>query len=125
MTQRRQVEFHDEPMVSAREAPASETMSHFESCKNPGHIAAYCSCPDFYSPLDYKSSNFKGEVEVIIIKKLIYDCLLWLDIAFKLADINEYLDKIEVALWGETPNVGKKVKPPLKAAEELPKPSVC
>ncbi|RNA34689.1 hypothetical protein BpHYR1_020967 [Brachionus plicatilis] len=59
--------------------------------------------------------NFKGEVEVIVVKKLIYDCLLGLDMAFKLSDIKEYLDKIKAALRGKTLEVKKKAKTPLKA----------
>ncbi|RNA10839.1 hypothetical protein BpHYR1_014612 [Brachionus plicatilis] len=59
--------------------------------------------------------NFKGEIEVIVVKKLIYDCLLGLDMAFKLSDIKEYLDRNKAGLGGKTLDVRKKAKTPLKA----------
>ncbi|RNA21387.1 hypothetical protein BpHYR1_040074 [Brachionus plicatilis] len=43
MTQRKQVGFHDEPLIKAREALVSEDIRVCYICRKPGHIAAYCS----------------------------------------------------------------------------------
>ncbi|RMZ98556.1 hypothetical protein BpHYR1_024571, partial [Brachionus plicatilis] len=38
--------------------------------------------------------KFDGAVEVIVVKKLVYDCLLGLDIAFRMTEVKNYLASI-------------------------------
>ncbi|CAF0891462.1 unnamed protein product [Brachionus calyciflorus] len=71
------------------------------------------------SKCSLKVKNFNGEVEVVIVKKLVYDCLLGLDVAFKMADVKSQLNSIREVL-------GSKQLPPeshpkqTKLESELP-----
>ncbi|CAF0890272.1 unnamed protein product [Brachionus calyciflorus] len=71
------------------------------------------------SKCSLKVKNFNGEVEVVIVKKLVYDSLLGLDVAYKMADVKSQLNSIREAL-------GSKQLPPesypkeTKLESELP-----
>ncbi|RNA25398.1 zf-CCHC domain containing [Brachionus plicatilis] len=45
-----------------------------------------------------KLISFESEVEIIVVDELVNDCLLGLDVAFKIADIKDYLECIRSAL---------------------------
>ncbi|RNA04503.1 hypothetical protein BpHYR1_015329, partial [Brachionus plicatilis] len=47
--------------------------------------------------------NFCGQVEVIIVKQLKHDCLLGLDVAFKISTVKTYLNLIREAFGGSLP----------------------
>jgi len=45
-----------------------------------------------------KINSFEEEIDVIVVDQLVNDCLLGLDVAFKVADVKKCLDSIRQAL---------------------------
>jgi len=53
-----------------------------------------------------KIGQFNDFVEVIVVKKLVYDCLFGLDVAFKIDEVRDYLSSIK-EVFDFKPNTNK------------------